>query len=298
VLRNQNWKGEAVLRVGLILFLSVHLGNAMTRIYEAGTDFRQIISLPLLSNIIVMLSACGAMIILFAKDLLPRHPIWSLFLLGLTLVTITLDSSASLLHEPTMKGTQTAFPKIVIGSICFQAAMIGLAIWASHQHQTRFWEAYGFKNGKPIKIVAYGALFGLLALAFQTMYVVLTTRFSIEVPEQEVVQIIRQTDGFWAKAYLGFFATVLAPLGEELFFRGMVYPTLRERVGILWGTVISSAIFTLIHFNPIETFLPLFVLAVSLTLAYELTSNILASIVAHSMFNLANFIAVNLTKTG
>jgi membrane protease YdiL (CAAX protease family) len=37
------------------------------------------------------------------------------------------------------------------------------------------------------------------------------------------------------------------------------------------------------------TFLPLVVLAVALTWLYEATNNLLAPILAHSLFNMANF---------
>ena len=49
-----------------------------------------------------------------------------------------------------------------------------------------------------------------------------------------------------------------------------------------------SALFALIHVN-LPTFVPLFALALALTWLYERTDNLLAPIIAHALFNAANF---------
>ena len=82
---------------------------------------------------------------------------------------------------------------------------------------------------------------------------------------------------------------LLAPVAEELFFRGIVYPWVK-RAGFpraaLW---VTSAFFAAIHFN-LPIFAPLLVLAIGLTLLYEHTGNLLAPIAAHSVFNALNFL--------
>jgi hypothetical protein len=54
----------------------------------------------------------------------------------------------------------------------------------------------------------------------------------------------------------------------------------------LWG---SSALFAAVHFNMVS-FLPLLVFALVLVYLYETFQNLLAPIVAHSLFNAANFL--------
>jgi len=91
------------------------------------------------------------------------------------------------------------------------------------------------------------------------------------------------------KLYLGFFTVVVAPLGEELLFRGVLYPTLRNVTHpavALWGT---SLFFAAIHLN-VMTFVPLTVLALVLTRLYQQTGNILAPFITHALFNFANFL--------
>jgi membrane protease YdiL (CAAX protease family) len=75
---------------------------------------------------------------------------------------------------------------------------------------------------------------------------------------------------------------------EEIFFRGMLYPAIKQagfpRLAI-WGV---SLLFALVHFN-LVSFIPLFVLAILLTALYEYTDNLLAPISAHALFNALNF---------
>ena len=81
---------------------------------------------------------------------------------------------------------------------------------------------------------------------------------------------------------------LLSGIAEELFFRGMLYPAIKQagfpRLAV-WGV---SLLFALVHFN-LVSFVPLFVLAILLTLLYEHTDNLLAPIAAHALFNALNF---------
>lgn len=113
-------------------------------------------------------------------------------------------------------------------------------------------------------------------------------RFNLKAEEQQIVQVLKTTTSWNYRICLGVTAILLAPTAEELLFRGILYPTVKQsgypRLA-LWGT---SLVFALIHLN-LATFLPLTFLAVVLTLLYERTNNLLAPITVHSLFNAANF---------
>ena len=95
--------------------------------------------------------------------------------------------------------------------------------------------------------------------------------------------------GTWLpRLVLGVITILLAPAAEEVLFRGILYPWVKQagypRLA-LWGTAL---VFAAIHLN-LATFVPLAVLAVALTLLYERTGNLLAPITAHALFNGFNF---------
>jgi membrane protease YdiL (CAAX protease family) len=82
-----------------------------------------------------------------------------------------------------------------------------------------------------------------------------------------------------------FIACVLAPLNEELLFRGAIFRFCRQRFGRSIALLISGVLFGALHGNW-ASFVPLAVLGAVLALAYERTGDIRVPIVAHGLFNL------------
>jgi membrane protease YdiL (CAAX protease family) len=84
-------------------------------------------------------------------------------------------------------------------------------------------------------------------------------------------------------------ATLTAPLVEEVVYRGVLYPALQRRVGMLWGVAGVMIVFALIHvpqyypsFGAIST---IGVLSLSLTLLRAYTGRLLPCVVVHTIFN-------------
>ena len=77
---------------------------------------------------------------------------------------------------------------------------------------------------------------------------------------------------------------VLVPIGEEMFFRGFVYGTLR-RWGVAAATVLSALFFAVVH-QQIVHFLPIALLGVVLAVAYERTGSLLPAMLIHAANNL------------
>lgn len=87
------------------------------------------------------------------------------------------------------------------------------------------------------------------------------------------------------------YAVVIAPIHEELFFRGILFRSLRDRYGFGIGAVGSGAAFGLIHYVPGPWYSSLLLISVmvvtgmALAYLYERRGNIVASVVAHATFN-------------
>lgn len=87
-------------------------------------------------------------------------------------------------------------------------------------------------------------------------------------------------------------AVVLAPVGEELFYRGLLYQGLRARWGSAPAMWVSAAVFAVTHVNLagpalagvllVVVILPLGVL---LAWSFERTGSLIVPIVAHALFN-------------
>lgn len=77
---------------------------------------------------------------------------------------------------------------------------------------------------------------------------------------------------------------VLAPLGEELLFRGYLLRVLGARYGVIPGLLVTSLLFALLHLNP-ASFFALFVLGAVFGILRVGTGSIWPSVVAHGIQN-------------
>ena len=85
-------------------------------------------------------------------------------------------------------------------------------------------------------------------------------------------------------------AVVVAPILEEMIFRGLVQSALRSLLGP-WATVIvASTLFAALHYGAADwvTLPGLLVLALILGWLYERTGSLWPGIIAHAGFNLFN----------
>jgi membrane protease YdiL (CAAX protease family) len=81
--------------------------------------------------------------------------------------------------------------------------------------------------------------------------------------------------------------TVMAPVAEELLFRGYVYRALRNWRGVWPAAIISGALFGGIHMgsSPIGFIVPLAILGVGLALLYHWTGSLYLPVALHALNN-------------
>ena len=183
--------------------------------------------------------------------------------------------------------------QVVIFVCSFQGAAFVLVHGFLRDHQMGWVESFGLGRNWNRALMA-GCASGLILVpvgwVLQSGAMAVMERLHFTVHEQEAVEVLRGTAGWGGRVLLGFAAILLAPLGEELLFRGILYPVLRQRGYrwlAWWGT---SLFFAGIHLN-LVSFVPLTILALCLTWLYDRTGNLLAPVAAHIAFNALNFAA-------
>jgi hypothetical protein len=77
---------------------------------------------------------------------------------------------------------------------------------------------------------------------------------------------------------------VAAPFAEELVFRGVLYPLLRNRWGLWPGVLASSLIFAVIH-GDIAVGVTAFVLGIILALVFEYSRSLWSAVLVHALNN-------------
>ncbi len=88
---------------------------------------------------------------------------------------------------------------------------------------------------------------------------------------------------------------VVAPLFEEVVFRGVLLPVLAREFGLTWGVVISALVFALAHLS-VGELPPLMVLGLGLALLRLSSGRLFPCVLMHSLWNGVTF--VNLLLLG
>jgi hypothetical protein len=96
--------------------------------------------------------------------------------------------------------------------------------------------------------------------------------------------------GLVARETIG--SALWAPLGEEVAFRGVLYPALRLRFGVAPAAAVSAAVFAAAHGYGVLGFAAVFWSGIVWALAYERTGSLWPAIIAHAAGNLAATVGV------
>jgi len=195
---------------------------------------------------------------------------------------------------------QSEFAAMVVMALSFHVAAIVWIAFFLRESGLSWTTAFGLEPALQRKAVGYGVLgvlfFVPVALGWQQLSVSFMELLKMHPEAQDAVKVLQKVDlPLIERVFLGVLSILIAPMAEELMFRGILYPTLKQRGFPRAGVWITSLIFGAMHFN-LQTFVPLTFFSVLLILLYEQTGSLLAPITTHSLFNLANFILVLATS--
>jgi hypothetical protein len=110
------------------------------------------------------------------------------------------------------------------------------------------------------------------------------------VQEQPIVTEIRRVvhDSPYELSMYAVFLVLVAPVTEEVLFRGLLYLPLRAALGPRAAAVVVAAVFAAAHMH-LPSVLPLFVLGLALVWLLEATRTLWGAIAGHMLFNAVSF---------
>lgn len=190
---------------------------------------------------------------------------------------------------------ENSFLLVLIQSVSLHWAAIVAVIWImSYRRLTwvssfahRKWTWIGGLGGG---LIAYVAIIPFL-FSFTALYHLWLQSAGQEAHVQDAIRIYAELPTDWQRAYFIFLAVVLAPVSEEILFRGILLPALGRIWGFGAGVALSSLLFALMHMHG-PSLVPLLVLSVGLSLAYTYSRSLLVPISMHMIFNGMSLIAV------
>lgn len=285
------WKFEAVARLVLGVFLCMFAGSLVLSAFQFSATTRKLAY--------EFYGALALSLVFLAITLfLIRRP-WRLEKIAQQLAVVLVCFYAGLLLGSwAQKLAGPAFgpsvEQMIVASLSFQGAALLLVGAFLREHGATWSEAFGFRNQWRHALLL-GFIVACLFLPIGWSLQWLSAKVMLHLPrlhlkpeEQEAVQTLQLAGTWVSRLVLGIITILLAPVAEEVLFRGILYPWIKQlgypRLA-LWG---SSLLFAAVHVN-LMTFVPLTFLALALALLYERTNNLLASITAHALFNGFNF---------
>ncbi|HEV3272082.1 MAG TPA: type II CAAX endopeptidase family protein [Candidatus Methylacidiphilales bacterium] len=192
----------------------------------------------------------------------------------------------------------------VVGLVYLQSplyamvVLFGIAVALAQSRRT-VTSQFGFDRASPVKALTWGLLvFGAVMLVEAPLFGAwgwILDVCRVPHPEQESVETFRQINEPSLIFDFLVYAALIAPVIEELFFRGFLMGFLKNHMSAWPAIVLSGGIFAIAHFN-IGAVVPLWFLGVVLGVAYEHTGCLVVPIVIHGCFNLATGLSVLLDK--
>ena len=147
------------------------------------------------------------------------------------------------------------------------------------KYRVPFWRAVSWNWPRTVwKWIALGAVVLLVLTMFENL---------LPMPNDTPFQHLfdRPLDAY----LLGLVSITLAPLIEEWFFRGLLYPVLARRTGMAWGVVLSAVPFALLHLpqyaNAWAAGLVIFIVGLVLGVVRAKTRSVGSSFLVHAGYN-------------
>ncbi len=187
-----------------------------------------------------------------------------------------------------------------VTTILFYGAMLGaVLLFAARAGLRRAWRELGLSRPPYWAI----PLMPPLAVALQLLTGVVSTLLSPLLGGMTNPQGCDISTGFGADPALGVIAiVVIAPVVEEITFRGFIYGGLRTRLGTSWAVVVSALVFAVAHSLSVGGSIlllgpSLFIAGAALALVYQRTRSLYPGMALHASFNLIAVILIFLSST-
>ncbi|MDI6871997.1 MAG: CPBP family intramembrane metalloprotease [Bacillota bacterium] len=175
-----------------------------------------------------------------------------------------------------------------------EVGLLGLTLASVKWGYGRSWQRIGLTSEQ------WGREFGVGLLAVAPLYAVQEAGmklslwgFRLFLPAEAVSRLLAEENAALAALIgqvrplalaFGAVLVLLAPLAEEVFFRGFIQEVFRERLGSWRAVAAAALLFAVIHRYAVQ-FLPVFLVGLLLSALYEWRRSLTAGITAHAALN-------------
>ena len=181
---------------------------------------------------------------------------------------------------------------LIIGPIIYAATAATVVILSLVFAQASFRRAFLGRRGSGWNAFKKGILYGIAAippvLVISMCSNAACEALGFEPHQQEVFNLLADDSvSLSIRLFLIASAVLIAPLVEELLFRGILFTVLLKTRPFIFAALLSSAYFAVVHLHG-PSFLPLLALSVAFSAGYAATGSLITPITMHMLFNLSS----------
>jgi membrane protease YdiL (CAAX protease family) len=181
---------------------------------------------------------------------------------------------------------------IVVAAVSLDVALLAVVYLRVVRPGAITWDTMGLSSRRLGGALLPGLLFGLLLFATSGLLEFLLAQIGIRQTQSAIFESVRRASpGEFGLVLMA--GAVIAPIVEEIYFRGFVFRAYLDQKGPRQAFLFSAGLFALVHLN-LPALLPIFAIGLLLSFLYLRTGSILPAIVAHGVNNAAAFTALYL----
>ena len=198
---------------------------------------------------------------------------------------------------------------VLIGQAVIDGLAVGIAAWLSLRKYRLSPRAWGLRRTQPLAIRASASVL-IGAFAVFILYRAVTELAGLKVlePTSNVPPWLVSSRAIWPLAMA--LVVLVAPLAEELFFRGFLFQGLRSvrlpgimsqqgsriPLGTPGAAVLSGLLWAAIH-GQLNLLIPITLIGVLFAMVFVRTGSLWNAVLAHLLFNLVGFTASIATQS-
>jgi membrane protease YdiL (CAAX protease family) len=191
-------------------------------------------------------------------------------------------------HVPPKDNQETAFLSLVLQSVFYFLLFGAVYLLVAIRKRLPFWKAMKWRAPGTLKTLGYFALGATLSVAVQFAPILFPDRSDFPLSQLFTTPAIAYA--------VGGFAVLVAPLMEELVFRGVLFSIFEDQAGPIFAVIASAALFTGLHVPEYRgawnhLFL-LFFVGLVFSLARGLTGSLAPSVFLHASYNLCQLVVL------
>ncbi|MBR4944829.1 MAG: CPBP family intramembrane metalloprotease [Peptococcaceae bacterium] len=182
-----------------------------------------------------------------------------------------------------LPGGATVINKMLIQQIFQTLLMIGIVLWFLHMRGATL-KQIGLRPFQDDRWFFWSMLWGMATFVIMLFVSAWMVKLYPQAEPQAATEMIMLAEGRWENWAVIFMVSILAPLSEELVFRGYIYHSIRIHKGVWISILATSLMFGAMHYD-LFRILPLSIAGMFLNIVSVRSGSLWGSMIMHGVWN-------------